>query len=502
MTHDITQGDILDWAARYDGPLFHAALMDAPYEEEFMGKGWDNTGIALNPETWKAIARCLYPGAFLLVFAGTLNDDLISVAMRQAGLRKYHRGAAWVYGSGFPKATQISPQIDRAAGAIPTVIGTRKHAPKWAAADLGYREKDNGYNSKTRESFDVTSPATPLAQAWEGHRYGGQMLKPALESILIFQKPYQGKPIECITRTGAGAINIDAGRIGTDELTQHGRKGDQFGFTSAEDSGRDWAGRWPSNLVLSHHPECNGTCHEACPVRRLGEQSGESGESEGHSANGVYGTYDRGKDGTTWQLNSATPNRAPRGDSGTAARFFFNADYALDRLEQSEPLIYVPKASTAEREAGLADFKSATVGDGRQTPINNAYQRGETIRRNIHPTVKPISLVRHLATLLLPPDLYAPRRLLLPFSGAGSEMIGAMLAGWEDVQGVELEAEYVAIARARIAFWQQMKYKLMNPDTPVKVKIDRKPDGQLDMFEAEQTQQYPQACYAPGGILD
>lgn len=73
--------------------------------------------------------------------------------------------------------------------------------------------------------------------------------------------------------------------------------------------------------------------------------------------------------------------------------------------------------------------------------------------RNIHPTVKNIKLARWLATLLLPPDAYAPRRILIPFAGSGSECIGAMLAGWEDVVGVEREAEYVAIAEARLAWW-------------------------------------------------
>ena len=32
-------------------------------------------------------------------------------------------------------------------------------------------------------------------------------------------------------------------------------------------------------------------------------------------------------------------------------------------------------------------------------------------------------------------------------------MIGAALAGWEHVQGVELEAEYADIARARLRYW-------------------------------------------------
>lgn len=36
-------------------------------------------------------------------------------------------------------------------------------------------------------------------------------------------------------------------------------------------------------------------------------------------------------------------------------------------------------------------------------------------------------------------------------AGAGSEMIGALEAGWEDVTGIELEEQSVEWARARIA---------------------------------------------------
>lgn len=540
----IVHANILDWAASYDGPLMHACLCDAPYEMEFMGKDWDNSGVAFNPETWKAIARCLHPGAFLFVFAGTINDDLISVAMRQAGLRKYHKAAAWSYGSGFPKAARLDTVIDRRAGVERTKVGTRKHQPKFAAAEFDYRKKDNGYNSKERETFDLTKPATPLAEAWQGHRYGGQMLKPALESILIFQKPYAGRPVDSITRIGAGALNVDGGRIGTDE--QWSAQGEQYGGISqgiygdglqkAGRSSSSPAGRWPANLVLSHHPECQpigtrrvrGTkgdadytptgvqgpasivtnvktgrhhadpdgyetisdwhCHPDCAVYRLGLQSGEtsSGVLAAHhnraEQRNVYGTYS----GKEWDRDFG-------GDTGTAARFFFQADYLLERLEDADAVVYEAKSSRSEREAGLdprqvklinrAAFDEATINDGREKPIDNPYQRGKTTRRNSHPTIKPIALARHLATLLLPPDMYAPRRLLIPFAGAGSEMIGAMLAGWEEIVGVELEADHIRIAEARLAYWQQRRHGFLDPSKPITAELRDAPDGQLDMFD-------------------
>lgn len=475
--YTIDHANILDWVKAHEGDKFHACMCDAPYEQKFMGKNWDGSGVSFQAETWAGIAEHLHPGAFLFVFAGTLNDDLISVAMREAGLRKYHRAGAWCYIQGFPKATRISPQVDRAAGAKRTVIGTRKHAPKFDAVKHGYREKDNGFNSRTRETFEVTASTTDLARAWDGHRYGGQMLKPALESILIFQKPYEGKAVPCITRTGAGALNIDGGRIGNEEMIPRNNKPEQNGsFNASGGIGDGGVGRWPANLSLSHHPDCNGHCAPSCPVLRLGEQSGESSSPPIGSMGGgsnrkqLYGKF------------AGERHENGYGDSGTAARVFFNSDFMYERLENADLLTYTPKPSTTEREAGLADFEPQTVDDGRLTPIDNAYQRGETERRNIHTTVKPISLLRHWATLLLPPPMYGPRRLLVPFAGVSSEMIGAMLAGWEDVQGIELEAEHIPIARARLAYWQQMRYKLMNPDAPVKVTVSKTPEGQSDMF--------------------
>lgn len=396
-----------------------------------------------------------------------------------------HPVICWNFASGFPKATRLDVQIDRAAGADRAVVGTKPQTG--AKFKLTQELIDNGgFNDPDRDDYDVTQPATPLAAAWEGHRYGGQALKPAIELICVAQKPYAGRPVDSITRTGAGALNIEAGRITGNPKGWAEPRGGIWRTDSAASSELvdNPAGRWPANLILGHTPDCNGTCAPGCPVAALGAQSGESGSAEARCNSDINRTAI-----STTAHNARNPNAtdsmASFGDSGTAARFFFNADYALDRLEQTDPLIYIPKASTAEREAGLSDFDPTTVNDGRETPIDNAYQRGETSRRNIHPTIKPISLARHLATLLLPPDLYAPRRLLIPFAGAGSEMIGAMLAGWEDVVGIELEAQHVEIARARLAFWQQLKYKLMNPDTPVKVQISKAPDGQTDMFESE-----------------
>ena len=69
--------------------------------------------------------------------------------------------------------------------------------------------------------------------------------------------------------------------------------------------------------------------------------------------------------------------------------------------------------------------------------------------------MKPIQLAEYIARLLLPPPLDEPRRLLVPFAGVASEMIGATLAGWDVVTGIEQSAEYAAIGTRRLAWWAQ-----------------------------------------------
>jgi len=161
-------------------------------------------------------------------------------------------------------------------------------------------------------------------------------------------------------------------------------------------------------------------CVPECAVRLLGEQSGErkSGAWNGHrnepKTADIFGQF---------SLHDEKPTQA---SSGTAARFFKNFDPPLR-------FVYSAKSSRRERDAGLPS--------------------GE---RSHHPCVKPLAVTRYLATLLRPPESYLDdATLLVPFAGSGSEMIGALLAGWRNIVGIELEQEYVDIAEARLAWWSK-----------------------------------------------
>lgn len=461
--------DVEHWADNYAGEKFHAILCDPPYglnEEEldtaeimrawlndehftperggFMGRSWDS--IVPGPRIWRGLRNHAYPGAYLFAFCGTRTADLLSIAIRLAGWEKVDE-IQWCYGNGFPKNHNISKAIDRKAGAKGEVIATRKHQPKFDAEGFDYRKKDNGYNSKDRATFEERAPATDMARVWDGY---GTALKPAHEPILVFRNPIIGTYAENAITTGAGGLNIEGARVGSDPISAHGGGqnkariyGGGIGIPAIEAGANPHNGRYPANLILGHSPSCNDSgCVEGCAVARLGAQSGEltSGSIAGarkNISNTGYGSIQLG--------------RAHIGDTGTAARFFQQIDW---RLDLADPFIYIAKASTSERETGLSHLAPRIVNDGRDTPIDNAYQRGDTLRRNIHPTLKPIALAVYLATLLLPPVEYGPRRICVPFGGVGSEAIGCMLAGWEDVMAIEREAEYIPIGQARIEWWQ------------------------------------------------
>lgn len=105
-------------------------------------------------------------------------------------------------------------------------------------------------------------------------------------------------------------------------------------------------------------------------------------------------------------------------------------------------LFYCAKASRAEREAGCEQLPARLVQlySGRGHPPRE--------RRNIHPTVKPISLMRWLIRLAVPPGGI----VLDPFAGSGSTGIAAVLEG-RAFLGIERQSDYVDVACARLTHW-------------------------------------------------
>lgn len=445
MTWTIHNEDTIKWANEYDGEPFHALLSDPPYHltsivkrfgksgsapakfgtdgvfsrssKGFMGQQWDGGDIAFQPETWYAFMKVLYPGAFGMAFSASRNWHRLAVAIEDAGFVIHPSIFGWLQGQGFPKATNIDKQIDRLVGAErkdgklrtdgrgrdPLKTSLRRHG------DTGIGHADGSH-----QIYTESLPESELAKEWQGHRYGLQALKPAVEPIIVFQKPYEGRPIDNIVTTGAGALNIELGRIPVN--------GEGVVINRFTDGAKPWGngsgheyeteitsqGRYPANFVLDEEL-----------AERLDNQSGFSKSTVGSPR----GTYKKGMFANS-EFNKVGMEHE---DSGGASRFFFQVS---NQIDEADPIYYTAKVNSKERNAGLEEQCK-------------------------HPTLKPISLSKYLATLLLPPNEYSPRRLFVPFSGVASEMIGAFLSGWEEVVGVEFDTEnnYVGIAKKRLEHW-------------------------------------------------
>lgn len=110
--YKIYQGSMLDMLEVIEKESIDSIVTDPPYELNFMNKGWDNSGIAFNKETWEKCYEVLKPGGYLLAFGGSRTFHRIACAIEDAGF-EIRDTIMWLYGSGFPKSMDISKQIDK-----------------------------------------------------------------------------------------------------------------------------------------------------------------------------------------------------------------------------------------------------------------------------------------------------------------------------------------------------------------------------------------------------
>lgn len=446
--------------------VMQAWIKDGFYEVKgagFMGKEWD--AFVPQPLFWKEVYRVLKPGAHVLSFFGTRTYDWGVMAMRFAGF-EVRDCIQWLYGSGFPKSHNIGKAVDKLEGNEREIVPSTRHSG---------RVENSPYHAKG--IVDKIPTNSKGNSKWEGW---GSALKPANEPIVLARKPLEkGLSIaENVLKWSTGGINIDGCRVGTEGATERSHQSE---YPKKEDGTEDrsghWArvghsikelnkGRFPANLILTHHPECeckglkkikpsNGSgkasdkgggfskgmfgdgtsdniggsfvdengqetiedwnCHPGCPIRIMDEQSGIVKGVYGMNVkmnknSNIYGKYDS---------KSNTKINYGISDIGGASRFF-----------------YCAKSSKSERNRGLEDI----------------FQKS-----NSHPTVKPVKLMQYLVRLITPPNGI----VLDPFAGSGTTAVAAKL---ESVQYVCIEQnkEYYEICKARICVDAQClknKYK-------------------------------------------
>jgi len=377
-----------------------SVVTDPPYELGFMGKSWDSTGIAFQKETWELAYQLLKPGGYLLSFGGSRTYHRMAVAIEDAGF-EIRDQLMWLYGSGFPKSHNIGKAVDKLQGNEREDLG--EYEP------FGREGRKSSGKAKFGAKGWETKPKIRLTKGNSEYEGWGTALKPAHEPVVMARKPVSEKTVaENVLKYGTGGINIDGCRIETeDKLGGGGEKAETTGKVS-EGWKRPWMddpklkdksaesvrekvkkaellGRFPANVIHDGSEEV---------LEGFPETSKSTGGG-GFKTIGelVYGDY-KGRE---------FDKVIGFGDEGSAARYF-----------------YCPKVSKNERNRGLD--------------------------KNIHPTVKPIELMKYLCRLVTPKG----GTILDPFMGSGSTGMAAKDEGFEFI-GIEKEKEYFEIAKQRIA---------------------------------------------------
>lgn len=266
----VIQGDCLDVLKTLQDNSVDSIVTDPPYELGFMGKSWDNTGIANNKEMWAECLRVLKPGGHLLAFGGTRTYHRMASAIEDAGF-EIRDMIEWVYGSGFPKSLNIGKAVDKIQGNEREDLGFREDFRKRARKN-GVESKDYIMAGGWKSTEDTVGKLDRGYSEYEGW---GTALKPAHEPICMARKPLAEKTVaENCLKYGTGGINIDESRVGFDndkdiETYDNNRRGstersklevgDRITADKTYDGG--WKkqnetpelplGRFPANLILS-----------------------------------------------------------------------------------------------------------------------------------------------------------------------------------------------------------------------------------------------------------
>ena len=417
-------GDCRDVLKTLPDNSVDSVVTDPPYELGFMGKKWDNSGIAYDVTVWQECLRVLKPGGHILAFGGSRTWHRLAVAVEDAGF-ELRDSIAWIYGSGFPKSLDVSKAIEaKIVTGFSSPKGQRiaamgddyKESPLAGSPEYGVRgnfsNKDTGNPGMTITTYE--------AKAWQGW---GTALKPAFEPVVVGRKPLVGTVAENVLLWGVGGLNIDGSRIGTETRVNNAtgnRDGsvtsgfgeNRAGFRMADGNGDSFVqGRWPANVIL-----------DEVSAGLLDEQSGvlKSGERRplSHLPNG--GVYEHGR-------KKSNINHFAN-DSGGASRFF-----------------YVAKASKRDRNEGLEDLEAVKGGSMNGAEYREGKPTNHPMRQNFHPTVKPTQLMRYLIKLVTPNGGV----VLDPFTGSGSTGKAALLDGYGFI-GAELTEEYLPIIEGRL----------------------------------------------------
>ena len=431
----------------------------------FMGKEWDGGDIAFRAETWELALKLLKPGGHLLAFSASRNYHRMAVAIEDAGF-EIRDQLMWLYGSGFPKSQGIGKVIDKKVGKYDTNYGTTTtntqqkriniHGEERGSRKCNRCQKDvkHQYDCKDTQCGMKYNYSSEEAKQWAGW---GTALKPAHEPIVMARKPISEKSIaDNVLKHRTGGINIDGCRIegevkrpdtnpdfrdvakkamaqgGQDKLNFNQITGAKRKTTvrKSRDDGNVWTDD-NSGMKQEANHFADADPRGRYPANVMHDGSDVVKDIFPNNKNTRHMSYKR----SGGEFIDNIPNQEEKSwfvtEEGSAARFF-----------------YCPKTSKSERHSNLDDHETSVGANGNKW-TDQDYRKGDTKptteRKNTHPTVKPVELMKYLCRLVTPKG----GTVLDPFMGSGSTGMAAKDEGFDFI-GIEKEKEYFEICESRI----------------------------------------------------
>ena len=405
-------GDCAWWMRELPEASVDAVITDPPYGIGFDGHEWDQPGLQGKRNGEPASGRF---GRSAAIVAGRYDHTMAGNRLFQLWCQQWATEALRILKPGGHLLAFSSPRTYHRLGVGVEDAGLEIRGKlNWLFGE-GFPKALNVAKAFDRAAgYDTGTgwePVTDEAKAWVGWQ---THLKPGHEPIVLARKPLDQPNVPTnLLAHGVGALHVDACRIpvAAGDKRHDFRRGDSPVAYQPHDRGR-----FPADVVVDHLAA--GELDDQSGVLVSGANPRRRGSDKFRS---VYGDF-AGQE-------ECEPTRGT--DVGGASRFY-----------------YCAKTSHLERHAGCEDLGG-----------------------NIHPTPKPIDLMRWLVRLVTGPAAV----VVDPFCGSGGTGIACVLEGREFI-GIERERDYIAIAEARIAHWQQ------RPEGPRYAPRPPAPADQLDLL--------------------
>ena len=415
MNNKLIHGDSVKELNKFEDNSVDLLCTDPPYGYGFMGRDWDK--VLPDIKIFEECFRVLKPGSMAFVMSAPRSDVQYRMAemLERVGFRIDYTPIYWTYASGFPKAMNISKMIDKQKGAKREVTGKGKagaafHKGKGVITG-GFGNISDGTGTATTEWDEKNNPATDEAKKLDGS-YAGFQPKPAVEVVIVAMKPLDKKGyLEQAQDNQKGITWFDDCRIPFEESdTPKGGYGAMDIGIGKPGETQDY--RKKKKITMPDLRDVGKKSKEAIGIDKL---------SYGQVENAERLEYEQNTDGR-FPANMLVSDKV----LDDYSRYFSldewfskNLKSLPEPVQQTFPFMIVPKASRSEKDNGLD--------------------------RNIHPTVKPLTLMNYLVTL-------GSRKgdvVLEPFAGSGTTAL-ACVGQERDYIAIEREQEYYEIAKARL----------------------------------------------------